>query len=133
MILEKTTIEMTRHIRTLYVRAYFNGKPISKVLVDNGPAVNVMPIRMFKEPERGIGDLIETEMSILAFTREIPKTLGILPIDIILGSKTSLSGFFMINSIANYNALLGRDWNHANCCVSSSLHTNFYCFGKVMK
>ena len=122
MILEKPTIEMTRDIRTLYVRAYFNGKPISKGLVDNGPAVDVMPIRMLKEPERGIGDLIETEMSILAFTREIPKTLGILPIDIILGSKTSLSDFFMINSIANYDALLGRDWNHANCCVSSSLH-----------
>ena len=28
----------------------------------------------------------------------------------------------MIDSIANYNILLGRDWIHANWCVSSSLH-----------
>ena len=28
----------------------------------------------------------------------------------------------MINSTANYNALLGRDWIHANWCVSSSLY-----------
>ena len=28
----------------------------------------------------------------------------------------------MINSTTNYNALLGRDWVHANWCVPSSLH-----------
>ena len=28
----------------------------------------------------------------------------------------------MIDSIANYNILLGRDWIHANWCVPSSLH-----------
>ena len=35
VILEKPTVEMTRYIRPLYVRAHFNGKPASKVLVDN--------------------------------------------------------------------------------------------------
>ena len=39
-----------------------------------------------------------------------------------MGSKISLSTFFVINSTANYNALLGRDWIHANWCVSSSFH-----------
>ena len=56
------------------------------------------------------------------FTGEVSKTLGILPIDIIIGSKTALSAFFVIDSIANYSILLGRDWIHANWCVSSSLH-----------
>ena len=28
----------------------------------------------------------------------------------------------MIDSTANYNTLLGRDWIHANWCVSFSLH-----------
>ena len=32
VILEKPTMEMTRHIRPLYVRAHFNGKPVSKLL-----------------------------------------------------------------------------------------------------
>ena len=57
-----------------------------------------------------------------AFIGEISKTLGVLPIDIIVGSKTSLSAFFVINSTINYNALLRRDLIHANRCVSSSLH-----------
>ena len=122
MILEKPTVEMTRRIRPLYVRTHFNGKPVSKVLVDNESAVNVMPLRMLRALGRGIGDLIKTEVSVSTFTGEISKTLGVLPIDITMGSKTSLSIFLVINSIANYNDLLRRDWVHANWCVSSSLH-----------
>ena len=90
--------------------------------MDNGSAVNVMPLRMLRVLGRGIGDLIETEVFVSAFTGEISKTLGVLPIDITVGSKNSLLAFFVINSIANYNALLGKDWIHANWCVSSSFH-----------
>ena len=57
-------------------------------------------------------------MFVSAFTGETSKTLGVLPIDITMGSKTSLSAFFVINYIVNYNALLGRDWIHVNWCVS---------------
>ena len=53
-------------------------------------------------------------MPVSSFTREISKTLGVLLINITTGSKTSLLAFFVINSITNYNALLGRDWIHAN-------------------
>ena len=62
-----------------------------------------------------VDDLIETKVSVSAFTGEISKTLGLLSIDITVNSKTSLSAFFVINSTANYNALLGSDWIHANC------------------
>ena len=64
-----------------------------------------------------------------AFTEEVSKTLGILPIDITNGNKTSLSSFFVIDSTTNYNIFLGRDWIHANWYVSSSLHP-FLLFGK---
>ena len=109
MILEKPIVEMTRHIRPPYVRAHFNGKPMSKLLVDNGSIVNEMPFRMLKAIGRGIGDLIETKVFVSTFIGEISKTLGVLPTNIIVGSKTSLSAFFVINSIPNYNALLRRD------------------------
>ena len=42
------------------------------------------------------------------FTGEISKTLGILPIDITIVSKTSLSAFFVIDSTSNYNILLRK-------------------------
>ena len=60
MILEKLTEEMTRHIRPLYVKVHFNGKPLSKVLVDNGSTVNVRPLRMLRALGKNIDDLIET-------------------------------------------------------------------------
>ena len=71
MILEEPIVEMTRHIRHLYVRAHFNGKLVSKVLVDNGSRVNVMPLRMLRILGRGIGELIETKVSALTFIGEI--------------------------------------------------------------
>ena len=109
VILEKPTEEMTRHIRPNYVLEHFNGKPVSKVLVDNGSVVNVIPLRMLGALGRNIDDLIEKKVYVLAFTGEISKTLGVLPIGIIVGSKTSLSVFFVINFTANYNVLLGKD------------------------
>ena len=64
-------MEMTRHIRPFYVRTHFNDKLVSKVLVDTRLAVNVMPLRMLRALGRGIGDLIETEVSISDFIGEI--------------------------------------------------------------
>ena len=61
-------------------------------------------------------------MAAFAFIGEVSKILGILPIYITIGSKTALFAFFVIDSTVNYNILLGRDWIHANWCVSSSVH-----------
>ena len=55
-------MEMTRHIKPLYVRAHLNGKPVSKVLIDNGLAVNVMSLRILRALGRRNSDLIETEV-----------------------------------------------------------------------
>ena len=114
VILDKPSTEMIRHIKPLYVRAHLNGRPVSKVLIDNGLAVNVMPLRMLRALGRSINDLIETEVVVFAFIGEVSKTLGILPINITIGSKTALSTFFVINSTANYNILLRRVWIHTN-------------------
>ena len=109
VILEKPSMEMKRHIKPLYVRAYLTGRPVSKVLIDNGSAVNVMSLRLLKSLRRSINELIETEVVVSTFTREVSKTLGILPIDITIGSKTALFAFFFIDPTANHNILLGRD------------------------
>ena len=78
-----------------------------------------MSLRMPRALGRSISDRIETEVDVFAFTREASKTLGILSIDITIGSKTSLFAFFVIDFTVNYNILLGRDRIHANWCVPS--------------
>ena len=96
-------MEMTRHIKPLYLTAHLNGRPVSKVPIDNGSKVNVMPLRMLRALGMSISDLVETEVVVFAFTREVSKTLGMLLINITIGNKTSLYAFFVIDSTANYN------------------------------
>ena len=61
-------MEMMRHIKPLYVRAHLNGRPVSKVLIDNRSTVNVMPLRMLRDLGRSISDLIKTEVVMSTFT-----------------------------------------------------------------
>ena len=62
-------MEMTRHMNPFYVRAHLNGRAVSKVLIDNGSVVNVMPLRMLRALGMSINDLIETEVIVYDFTR----------------------------------------------------------------
>ena len=82
-----------------------------------------MPLRMLRALGRGIGDLIKIKVSVSAFTGEISKTLGVLLINIIVGSKTFLSAFFVIDSTVNYNALLGRDCQLVCAILPSPIFT----------
>jgi hypothetical protein len=36
-----------RHMRPLYLKGYVNSKPLTKMFVDGGAAVNVMPCKCF--------------------------------------------------------------------------------------
>ena len=73
VILEKPSVEMTRHIKPLYVRAYLNGRLVSKVLVDNGSMVNVRPLRMLGALGRSINDMIEQRWLCLPLLKKYPR------------------------------------------------------------
>ena len=51
-----------RHLKALYVKGFIDGKPMSKMLVDGGASVNLMPYTTFRKLGKGPGDLIETDM-----------------------------------------------------------------------
>jgi predicted aspartyl protease len=42
-------------MRPLYLRGYVNGKPLIKMFVDGGAAVNVMPYTTFRKLGMGFG------------------------------------------------------------------------------
>lgn len=72
---------MTRHIIPLYVKAHFNRKPMSKVLIDNGLRIKIMTSNILCALRKNTSELMETEVSISTFIGEISKTLRILSID----------------------------------------------------
>jgi hypothetical protein len=47
---------------------------------------------------------------------------GVISMDLNIGSKSHATSFFIIEVQGNSSVILGRDWIHANCCTSSTLH-----------
>jgi hypothetical protein len=110
-----------RHMRSLYLRGYVNGKPLTKMFVDGGTVVNVMPYTTFRKLGMGLGDLRTMIIVLNDFAGNPSDTKGCVHVDLMMGSKTLLTTFFVIEGKGAYSLLLGRDWIHANCCIPSTM------------
>ena len=73
-----------------------------------------MPYTTFRKLGKGPGDLIETDMMLKDFGGNPSKTWGAMNIELIIGSKTLLTTFFVIDEKGSYSLLLGCDWIHVN-------------------
>jgi hypothetical protein len=111
-----------RHMRPLYLRGYVNGKPLTKMFVDGGAAVNVMSYTTFRKLGMGPRDLTPTSIVLNDFATNPSDTKGCVHVDLMIGSKTLLTTFFVVEGKGAYSLLLGRDWIHANCCIPSTMH-----------
>jgi hypothetical protein len=86
-----------RHMRPLYLKGYVNGKPLTKLFVDGGAAVNAMPYTTFRKLGMGPGDLTPTSIILNDFARNPSDTKGCVHMDLMIGSKTLLTTFFVID------------------------------------
>jgi hypothetical protein len=98
-----------RHMRPLYLRGYVNGKPLTKMFVYGGAAVNVMSYTTFRKLGMGPGDLTPTSIVLNDFAGNPSDTKGCVHVDLMIGSKTLLTTFFVIEGEGAYSLLLGRD------------------------
>ena len=58
--------ELDNHIKALYMRGHNNGKPISRMLVDGGAIVILMPYSLYKKLGGTDEELIKTNMTFSA-------------------------------------------------------------------
>nr|AAM08874.1 Hypothetical protein with similarity to putative retroelements [Oryza sativa Japonica Group] len=110
------------HLKPLYVKGFVNGKPMSKILVDGGAAVNLMPYATFRKLGKNAEYLMKTNMVLKDFGGNPTEANGVLKIKITVGSKTVPTTFFVIDGKGSYGLLHGRDWIHANYCIPSTMH-----------
>jgi hypothetical protein len=111
------------HLKALYVKGHINGKPISRMLVDGGAIVNLMPYYLFMKLGGSDDELIKTNMTGSGVGRGEPMgAKGIISMELTIGSKTLATTFFVVETQGNFSLILGRDWIHANKCVPSTLH-----------
>jgi hypothetical protein len=97
-----------RHMRPLYLRGYVNRKPLTKMFVDGGAAVNVMPYTTFRKLGMGPEDLTPTSIVLNDFAGNPSDTKGCVHVDLTIGSKTLLTTFFVIKGKGKYSLLLRR-------------------------
>jgi hypothetical protein len=109
-------------MRPLFIRGHLQGQTVHQIMVDGGAGVNVMPLSTFERMEYHKDELMRTNMSLSAFTGKVTEVRGVLSTELMMGSNTLATTFFVVDVNKRYNLLLGQDWIHANGCVSSTLH-----------
>jgi hypothetical protein len=111
------------HLKALYMKGHINGKPISRMLVDGGVIVNLMPYSLFKKLRGSDDEMIKTNMTISGVGGGEPMgAKGVISMELTIGSKTLATTFFVAETQGNFSLILGRDCIHANQCVPSTLH-----------
>jgi hypothetical protein len=110
-----------QHLMPLYER-YVNGKPQTNIFVDGGADINIMPYTTFRKLGITNEELLKTDMVLRDFAGNPSDTRGAVHAELMIGSKTLITTFFVIDGKGAYSLLLGRDWIHANCWIPSTMH-----------
>jgi hypothetical protein len=114
--------ESSQHLKLLYIRGHIDGKPIFRMLVDGGAAINLMLYSVFKKLGREDDNLVKTNL-MLNGTRGNPmEAQGVVSMELTIGCKSLATAFFIIVVQGNYSVILGHDWIHVNHCIPSTLH-----------
>jgi hypothetical protein len=112
----------SQHLKPLYVRGHIDRKPISRMLVDDGAAVNLMPYFIFKKLGREDDELVKTNLTLNGVGGNPMEARGVVSMELTIGSKSLATTFFVVEVQGNYSVILDRNWIHTNHCVSSTLH-----------
>jgi len=121
-IFEKPADNERQHLKALFVKRRVDGQPMTKILIDGGAAINIMPYTVYWKLGKGDQDLTKTDMMLKDFEGNVSLVKGAIYVELTIGSKTLPTTFFVISGKGAYNLLLGRDWIHANCCIPSTMH-----------
>lgn len=123
--------ERVKHLKPLFIKGHINGTPITKMLVDDGSIVNLMPYSVFKRLGFEDDEMMKTNMMLSGFEgKERTEPKGVMRVELTVGSKTVATAFFVAEVQGNYNVILGRDWIHANECIPSTMHQFFDSVGR---
>ncbi|XP_039056854.1 LOW QUALITY PROTEIN: uncharacterized protein LOC120199967, partial [Hibiscus syriacus] len=108
--------------KALHITVKCKGHVLSRVLVDNGSALNVMPLVTLKKLPLD-STLMRTCQSVVrAFDGTKREVLGKIDVPLNIGPATYEVEFLVMDIMPTYNCLLGRPWIHQAGAVPSTLH-----------
>ena len=75
-IFEKPANDERQHLKALFVKGRVDGQPMTKILIDGGAAINIMPYAVYRKLGKGDQDLIETDMMLKDFEGNVSPVKG---------------------------------------------------------
>lgn len=119
---EKPTPGMMYHLKPMFIKAKVDGVAVNKFFVDGGAVVNLMPLTLLKKMGKGEEDLRPHNMVLSNYEGKTNSILGVIQVELVVGTTTRMTMFMVIKSKANFILLLGREWIHRIGVVPSTLH-----------
>ncbi|XP_037496253.1 uncharacterized protein LOC119371001 [Jatropha curcas] len=115
-------LEGRNHFKPLYIQIVVNGRDTRNVMVDNGSALCVCPLKMLSKFRIEESDLEPSNMVVKAYDNTMRNAKGTFKAKISMGVVESWVDVVVLDILANYALLLGRPWLHPLGAVPSTLH-----------
>ena len=110
------------HDDALVVTLRIMGYDVKRVLVDQGSAMEIMYLDLYK----GLGlkpkDLMPYDSPLVSFEGKIVTPISLIRLPIQTGSDMVEMDFIVVDAYSPYTAIVARPWLHALGAVSSTLH-----------
>jgi hypothetical protein len=96
-------------LKPLYIQGHIDERPISRMHVDGGAAINMMPYSLFKKLVREDGELMKTNLTLNGMGGNPMEVKCVVSMELSIGSKLLTTTFFVVVVQGNYSVILGRD------------------------
>ena len=119
---ERPNYHMQHHLKPLFIQAEINDVGINMVLVDGGAAINLFPHCLLRKIGLSETDLKPHNVVLCNYEGKSGSSLGAVEVNLVVGTVKRPTLFLVVESKANYNLLLGREWIHGVGVVPSTMH-----------
>ncbi|XP_040967134.1 uncharacterized protein [Gossypium hirsutum] len=109
-------------IKALYITTRCKGYTLPGVLIDNGFALNVLPLSTLSRLPMDSSHIKTCQNVVGAFDGTERKVMGRIEVPLLIGLNTYEVDFLVMDIKPSYNCLLGRPWIHSAGAVPSALH-----------
>ncbi|XP_016684020.2 uncharacterized protein [Gossypium hirsutum] len=109
-------------VKALHITTRCKGYIIPNVLIDNGSALNVMPLTTLSRIPIDLSYLRPCHSTVRAFDGTRREVMGKIKIPLEVGPYKYDIEFQVMDITPSYNYLFGRPWIHSAGAVPSSLH-----------
>ncbi|KAE8662571.1 No pollen germination related 2 [Hibiscus syriacus] len=109
-------------VKALNITTHCHGHVLPGVLIDNGSALNLMPLVTLQRMPLDQSHMKSYQNVVRAFDGTQREVLGKMEIPLLIGPVVYNIDFVVMDIHPTYNCLLGRPWIHSAGAVPSSLH-----------